>query len=218
MPPLTDPVLGQGYQPRNVYRHAVELPGELRRLAVLPLTAADPGSIGEAGRESLEPILRAELGKTRIFELVLVSPEQLQKWTGRPQWTAEEPLPPDFGDRLREAFGCDGVLFSQLTVYRPYGPLAVGWNLKLVDARQPRIWWSADEVFDAGDPPVANSARRYYHRHVLEKSALAESRSILESPRRFAQYTVDALLATLPLRALSAKVSPAPADNPKRIE
>jgi hypothetical protein len=198
--PLSDTVLGPGYQPGNFFRADAVFPDNLRRVAVLPLTARAKDINAEAGIESLQPVLWGELAKTRLFELVLITPDQLRNWTGRPQITAEEKLPERFFEQVRASAGCDAVLFTQLSQYRPYHPLAVGWNMKLVSCVGLKTWWSLDEVFDAGETLVVNGARRYYQHHLLHSKSLADSQSILTSPRWFAQYTLSASLATLPGR------------------
>ena len=184
----------------NVYRVNARLPAQIRRVAVLPLVAdfADPDA--SAGQADLEPILHSELQKRRTFELTFVSAERLQHSTGQRYWTAEEPLPADFFQRLRHELGCDAVLFCRLTRYRAYVPLEIGWNLKLVDSEEPRIRWSVDETFDAGEPQVASSACKYSSLYFAEGRLLAQAGSILLSPRRFGQYSLDAMLATLPTR------------------
>jgi hypothetical protein len=181
----------------NVY-HAAALPATLRRVAVLPLTTDSADLITEEGRDTLQPVLFTELKKTRAFELVFVSPSQLRAVTGRAQWNAGETLPLDFFSRLHEAFGCDAVIFCRLGQYRAYPPLAVGWDLKLVDGNQQHVVWAIDEVFDAGDPSVETAARSYYERGIHTDDPLADPSSILLSPRRFGQYTASAALSTLP--------------------
>lgn len=196
-PRLSDMVIGPSYQPSNIYMAGPVLPESIRRVAVLPLAAAAGDSASEFGRQTLEPVLQLELGKARLFERVPVTSEQLRQWTGRGEWSAQEALPLDLLQRIRTATGCDAVLFCQLTQYRPYKPLAIGWNMKLVEVRQPRIWWSVDEVFDAGHPAVVNGARRYYQSQARQTGPLADSYAILDSPRLFAQYTLAELLQTL---------------------
>ena len=197
---LSDPVLGPGFEPANVYRREPFLPKNLRRVAVLPLTVGRDEAQLTAGREALEPVLWAELNKIMRFELQPVTPAQLLHWTGRPAWSTQDRLPRGFFDKLKEESGCDAVLFAQLNNYRAYAPLAVGWNLKLVDGQPSPILWSVDETFDAGDPQVANSARRYAQQAEQDPRPLSDSLSVLASPRRFAQYALSALLATLPDR------------------
>jgi hypothetical protein len=200
-PPLHDRVIGQSYEPENIYLYEDFLPGDLKRIALLPVTVFRQESAMDAGRETLEPVFQAEFGKARMFELVAVSREDLRRWTGRAEWRSNDALPDDFLDRLTEATGCDAVLFIELTAYQAYPPLRVGWRCKLVDAFTGHIWWAADEVFDAGNPLVINAARRYYQQQMLPTApALMDSRSILHSPRRFSQYTASALAGTLPGR------------------
>jgi hypothetical protein len=197
---LDDQVIGPSYQPSNTYARQPVLPQELRRVAVLPMTAGGEASALQTGCSMLEPFLIEELNKTKRFEVLQVSRAHLQSWTGKPAWTAEEPLPAGFFDKLKKELGCDSVLFCRLTGFRPYRPLAVGFNMKLVDGGSSPFLWSADEFFDAGRPEVVNAARRYWQQHVRDVRPLTDSMGILGSPRQFGQYAISALVATMPTR------------------
>jgi hypothetical protein len=200
LPWSPDQVTGPSYQPSNVYCAEVTLPGRLKRVAVLPLTVAIQNTEFESGRESLQPELLAELGRKKLFELVVTEPEALARWTGRTRWDGTDPLPLDFFRKVREATGCDAVLFGQLSHYHPYSPLLVGWNLKLVDCQEQKVWWSIDEVFDGSNAMVVNGARRYYLEQRSGRPAFLDSRDILNSPRLFGRYTAKAVVDTLPGR------------------
>jgi hypothetical protein len=186
--------------PSNVYRASPRLPHDVRRIAVLPVTVAEPDLTVEIGRDDLEPVVSAELRKANVFEVIVVSREQLRGLTGRTEWTAKDKLPLEFFERLRAATGCDAVMFCQLVHYRPYTPIAVGWDIKLVDSRKPQILWAIDEVFSAGDGATARAARHYCAEHIQTSGSGTDSWSILQSPRRFTQYTANAVFATLPSR------------------
>lgn len=188
------------YEPANIHRAEASLPDQIKRVALLPVTALSDEPGMDFGRESLGPILANELGRVRLFELVLVGPEELRALTGRPAWTGEEQLPLDFFEKLKDKLGVDAVLFSRLTQYRPYEPLSVGWRLKLVDADDPHLLWAVDEVFDAGTASVATAARRFARSQPGAPGTASEVDDILASPRRFGQYTAHALFATLPGR------------------
>jgi hypothetical protein len=192
--------LGPSYRPKNVHRQSATLPDSLRRIAVLPLSVPGNDATIDAGRESLEPVLRLELQKAQAFELIFVPPADLKRWTGQSNWTSMETLPREFFEQLRASFACDGVLFCHLTQYHPYTPLAIGWRLQLVDAKEPHTWWSVDEVFDSARLATANGARRYFLEHFKDGAPAADSRFIFSTPERFAQYTLNALFATLPTR------------------
>jgi hypothetical protein len=188
------------YKPSNIYCMSPALDPEFRRVAILPMTTLQPTEAFQAGVDSLQPLLHAELEKAKRFEMIVVTPEQLQNWTGQRVWRADEQLPPDFFDRLREETGCQGVLFDQLTRYQPYQPVAVGWKLTLVSNKEHQIYWAADEVFDAGDDGVANAARSYESGHVITQSPIPDPNAILSSPSRFGQFTLHELLTTMPQR------------------
>jgi hypothetical protein len=195
-----DIVTGAAYVPSNVHRETPKLPATLRRVAILPLATTLDEASDTAAREALEPLLQEELAKTGRFELVKVSSDLLLQRTGRRRWCADEKLPADFLGLLRETYACDAVFFPQVTVFRAYPPLSIGWRCKLVGVSSQGIPWAADEVFDAGQSSVVNGARRYQQSELKPGGPMDDSRSILSSPRRFGHYTASTLLATLPER------------------
>ena len=199
--PTADTVMGPSFQPRNTWRSSAALPIEVRRIALLPTTSLVDSSTVNSGRISMGIILRSELSRQQAFEWVVVTPSQLKRWSGREEWVSTAEFPSGWIQDLAKKSGCDAVLLSELSDYRPYPPFAIGWRLKLVEAREGRILWSADEVFDAGSPKVVNAARRFYRTNLVAAGALADSRSVLESPERFARYATASVLSTLPERA-----------------
>ena len=196
-------ITGPDYELNNTHKLAPKLPERLRRIAILPLTL-EPGTADpNTALESLEPVLQSELDRLNVFEVIRITPEQMRQMTGRAEWAAHDKLPKDFLATLKNETGVDGVLFCRLTRYHAYPPLAVGWSLKLVDATDAQVWWAADEMFDTADPRVVNSARRYQLDHQKYHKAnplLADSRTVLISPRRLSQYSAASLFATLPAR------------------
>lgn len=188
------------YKPSNVYLKSKFLAPDLKRVALLPITTVSSTETFIAGAQLLQPLVGAELEKVKRFELVIISPEQLRQWTGQTAWRDDEALPPDFFNRLREGCGCDAVFFTQLTRYYPYQPVAVGWKMSLVEVLGGQIVWKADELFDAGDTIVANAARYYSGQHVHIEGPAEDPAAILGSPSRFGQYSLSAILATLPER------------------
>jgi hypothetical protein len=190
------------YRPDNVYVAGSALPEQVRRVAVLPVTADENYSVLRDGCDALEPVLNAELIKTKKFETVRVTSEDLRSCTGRMAWTAEENLPAEMFKALQETYGCDAVLFSQLTVFRASPPLAIGWRMKLVDANSGQILWASDEVFDAGKHTAQTPVWPWTFPVLKQPSAeeLANDWRMENSPRLFGQYTLAQLLATLPAR------------------
>ncbi len=188
------------------------LPPHVRRVAMLPLSSTQTTQTADKGRESLEPILYGELSKKRLFEIVRITPEQLDAWTGKTNWKAEDELPANFLTKIRESSACDAILFSQMTYYQPYPPLAVGWRLLLVDSNDGQTLWSLDEIFDAGEPRVANSVRRFALENERTNAELTKQMGTkygpafsgrvfglewINSPLHFARYTANAAAETL---------------------
>ncbi|MBK7997295.1 MAG: hypothetical protein IPK15_00825 [Verrucomicrobia bacterium] len=197
--------LTPSYEPSNVFREDAALPEQIRRVALLPVTVASDDGDMAFGRGTLEPIVFAEIARVRRFEVVSVTSEELRLLTGRTAWTPEEKLPIEFFEKIRDKFGVDAVLFTQLTQYRPYEPLLIGWRMKLIDADEPHILWAVDEVFDARVPTVAAAASRHLEGNPDTGTSLSDSRSVLQSPRRFGRYTAHAVVQTMPGRAMATK-------------
>ncbi|HUZ08319.1 MAG TPA: hypothetical protein VMV89_12650 [Candidatus Paceibacterota bacterium] len=210
---------GQDAKSQNVFTASPVLPKDLKRVLVLPLVCEESRADLSGGCEMLDPILQAELVKTKRFEVIAAGSEMLRSLTGQSGWSGAEVLPTNFFDSLQRAYGCDAVLFCQLTVFHAYAPLAVGWRMKLVDATTKKIIWAADMVFDANDPAVVKSAEQFQKlqqnvhgemKSLLENlmrvadrqptSALDDQWMILNSPRCFGQYSAAKLLQTLPER------------------
>ncbi len=169
------------------------MPLWFRRVALLPVASA-----GIEPAPDCASVIEPELRKCARFEVVAVSPRQLTQWFGRGAWRADEALPAGFFKRVAAETGCDAVLFPLVTEFRAYPPLAIGWDLRLVDCADQRVWWAVDEVFDAGTPAVARSARDYAAAGM--RSGGDDGHAVLQSPRRFAQYSAAAVIGTLPVR------------------
>jgi hypothetical protein len=197
--PLTDPIVGPDHVLHNVYHNEAVLPGSLKRVAVLPLSYNDQRSTGPSAVEMLQPIFQAELTKVARFECYFVQPSQLALWTGKERWDDFDELPASFLKEVAERAGCDGVMFGRISNFRAYPPIVIGWRLRLVSNEAGQIW-AADEIFDAADQGVSNSARRYNRGRPRNNPVLEDSRSILLSPSEFGQYTLANVLGTLPMR------------------
>jgi hypothetical protein len=210
--PVDPGLTGPFHKIGNYFLINQRLPPEIRRVAMLPLTASQNGQAAGAGREGFEPILYGELTKSRVFEVMRISEDRLEQWTGKPKWSSHDELPADFLAKVREQTACDAILFSELSFYRAYPPVAVGWRLLLVKADDGQVLWSVDEIFDSGEPSVMNSARRYALQNERVSAELSKEASTrhgplfqtrvpgldwLSSPSQFAKYAANAAIDTL---------------------
>ena len=194
------PELGARFEPKNVYRAVDALPGNLQRVVLMPVTLSTPELATLDHRNQLAKILEEELRKTHRFEVIKATPEELRRGFGKDAFSAGEPLPADLLTRIQSAHSADGVIFAQLASYRPFPPVAIGWELRLVTADQGGTLWSIDETFDASQAEVARSARDYFRGHHTGASELADPQSDLRSPSRFCRYTAQTVWQTLPKR------------------
>jgi len=177
------------------------MPAGMRRVALLPMTSTLNTIEHQSGRQLLQPLMQAEIAKSGLFEVVYVPATKMEQMTGRPAWRMIDELPIDFIDQLTREYDCQGVLFSHLTVYQPYPPLSIGWRMGLVhlspESNNGSVVWEIDDVFNAGQKSVINSARRNAIKNGLSDPELDAESGLLNSPRRFGRYTAESVVATM---------------------
>lgn len=165
------------------------------RVAMLPLSNAKFPP--EALRHVAEA-LHAELSRKAIFEIVPVRGADLEAICGHRQISSVEQIPSELFDSLRERFGADGVLFTDITVFSPYRPLAIGVRAKLVDITSGAITWACDMSYDSGQPAVAETARAFQRRFSNPQRPIPDDGgSVLISPARFAKFAACAAFSSL---------------------
>lgn len=196
-PPAGDSArIGPFHAPLNVVGE-VQLPPTLRRIVLLPVAG---GTIATAESvAALNPVFLAALQKENRFEIVALTREELLHRFRTPELRSTATLPHDFMAILQREHAADGVMFIDLTVYKPYRPLVLGVRAKLaVLGDDARLVWTFDNVFSAADPAVANSARHFFldsdHRDIPADL----TPSVLQSPSRFAAFVAAQTFATLP--------------------
>jgi hypothetical protein len=158
----------------------------MRRVAVLPI---DFDQEPETIPNELDLVFHAELAKTSAFEIIPISREELRAHFGIPQLSSVQIVPGDLLARLVQDYGVDGVLFTDVTHYFPYRPIAIGVRCKLVDARTGAERWVFDHLFDSGTAPVAGAAKQFSADQESELSPIPnDGTGILDSPSQFGKY------------------------------
>lgn len=209
-PPFYDSAhRGPFYTPVN-HKGDAQMPASLRRVVLLPVAGGSVASAESA--EALNPVFLAELQKQNRFEIVTLTREECLHRFRVEEFLSTAALPTDFLARLRRDHGADAVMFVDVTVYKPYRPLALGVRAKLatLDA-DVRLVWTFDNVFSAADPAVANSARHHFLDSDRGRIPADLTPAVLQSPTRFATYVAAEMFATLPPVVL-LPVVPAKAD------
>jgi hypothetical protein len=167
----------------------------MRRVAMLPLSG---GQVTAEALRDISTAFHAELSKKALFEIVTVSGSELEAMCGRRQLSSVEQLPAQVLESLREKYGADGVLFTDITHLNAYRPISIGVRAKLVDIGSGSISWASDCVYDSGHPATAESARLFQrqfsdpHRTIPDDGG-----SVLISPARFAKYVASATFNSL---------------------
>lgn len=211
------PYIGPFYTVGNVYMHPSGLPDEIRRVAVLPLIPSRGNRDAERGIHHTQSVFTEEFSRNRRLDLVTVTPDRLQRMFGRRAFYADEPLPFDFLPRLQTETGCQAVLFAELTTFRAYPPVALGWKLHLFDLESEELIWAVDEVFDGGTAPVSNSMKRFIRQKHSTHGAAATELLVLDSPREMARFSLSEVIPTLVKKIPQVAVNPAESNNSQNV-
>ena len=203
---------GKAFVPAN-HSGDAQVPASVRRVVLLPLAGA--GVAPAASLADLDPVVAAALQQQNRFEVIAISRDTCRRLLGSEEFSSVEALPPDFMAAIRREFAADAVLFVDVTVFRAYRPLAIGFRAKLATLQDVRLVWTFDNLFSAADPAVASSARRHGQTGGLPDIPADQGLAVVQSPSRFTAYAAEAMFATLPpLPAPGAPVvvtEPAPA-------
>jgi hypothetical protein len=187
---------GPYFTPVN-FRGDYRLPADVQRVALLPIYGGTV--VGAESSVALDPVLRSALQQQNRFEVVVISRAECHRLFGAEDFSSVAALPPGFMDKLAKHFAVDAVMFTDLTVYRAYRPLSVGFRSKLASTRDVRLVWAFDEVFSADDQRMRNSVRSYYQRGD-RNAPFDATQAALQSPLRFGAVAVELMFHTLPPR------------------
>lgn len=167
----------------------------MRRVAMLPLSG---GQVTPEALRDITAAFHAELSKKALFEVVPISGSELEAMCGQRQLSSVAPLPAQVLEVLREKYGAEGVLFTDITHLHAYRPIAIGVRAKLVDVGSGAISWASDCVYDSGHPAVAENARLFQRQYSDPHRSIADDGgSVLISPSRFAKFVANATFSSL---------------------
>lgn len=167
------------------------------RVAALPIYSTTPtgGVI-----QDLDQIFWAELAKLLPLEVVAVSRADLLATIGEAQIASTAVIPPKLVQFLQKKYAVQGIVFTDMPVYRPYRPINIGVRSKLVQIAGMQILWSANGILDSAEPGIAASALQYAERN-LHGPGRVGAQLVLQSPRRYAAFVANGLYGTLPTPA-----------------
>ena len=211
------PYFGPFHKIGNVYLAPSGLPDTVRRVAVLPLIPSRGNRDAERGLRSMQAVFTEEFSRNRRVDVVTITADRLERMFGRRGFYADEPLPFDLLPRLLAETGCQALLFTELSTFRAYPPVALGWKLHLFDLETEELIWAVDEVFDGGEAAVANSLASYIRKsHASHQSAATEI-LVLNSPREMARFSIAEMIPTLMKKNPQVAANPAEHNGSQKV-
>ncbi len=169
-------------------------PPDFVRVAMLPIYTRVPtaGAVND-----LDEIFRAELAKALPLEIVQISRSEMLAVVGAEQIESTSIVPQKLIQHLQAKHAVQGVVFTDMPLYRPYRPITIGVRSKLVHIPSMDIMWSADGILDSAEPGIAASAVTYALGN-LKAPGKGAADVILQSPRRYAAFVAHGLYGTMP--------------------
>jgi hypothetical protein len=176
------------------------LPASMRRVVLLPVCGGDAAPPESA--EALDSVFATALVRQMRFEVVTISREECRRRFGVDSLLSSDALPSGFLEEISRDFGAQGVVFVDLTAYRPLRPITLGVRAKLALLDGGRLIWSFDEVFSASDPAVISGIKAFYAPGGGDRGEAPANlpEAALISPSRFGAYAAEATFTTIPPR------------------
>lgn len=98
---------------------------------------------------------------------------------------------------LVNRYGVDAVVLGTITAERPYPPIHLAVQVRMVSLLDGSTLWSADAIYDSDDARVQEDLRNYADTFQSEELTMHEWRMNLLSPQRYAAYVAHRVCATL---------------------
>jgi hypothetical protein len=163
----------------------------IRRVLAFPLHVPQ---IAGTDQRDLDNTFNTELNKHQRFEVVRISRDDLARLIGREEISSTEAFPADALAQLKQRYAADAFLFTDITSYRPYRPMAIGVRSRLLEANTLRELWAVDTTLDAAHHEVQSAATSN------GGSDGPHAGLVLQSPRAYATFVAQQTFSTLPPR------------------
>lgn len=176
------------------------LPASLLRVVLLPVSGGDAAPSESAA--ALDAVFATELVRQKRFEVVTLSREECRRRFGDDSLSSASALPAGFLDEIARDFAAQGVVFVDITAYRPLRPITLGVRAKLALTSGGRLVWSFDDLFTAEDPAVLAGIKKFYGVAGGDRGETPANlpEAALISPSRYGAYCASATFETLPPR------------------
>ena len=188
-----DTTFGKKEQTTNVHQ-AEKMPEHLRRVAILPMHL---GRYDHIEFRHIEENFSQELIKQNLFEVLVITPEEMKDHFSKERFSSAEYLPTKLLSKLHTAYAIDGVMLLDVSYFNAYQPVGLGVRAKLLDGHTGEIVWAVDQLFDSSAPSVSNAAREFYKTQSLLQYPIKNTGNVLHSPNQFSKYVANSVFSTI---------------------
>lgn len=98
---------------------------------------------------------------------------------------------------MREAFGCDALLFGRVSHFRSYPRMQIGLFLRLLDLKEGKLVWGVENIWDTTDKTIENRAKEFYEKQMRSGYEPAEWSLLMKSPKAFQKFVAFEVAGTL---------------------
>ena len=187
-------ILSPSYYPKN-FKRINTTAIVFKRVLVLPVSYDEKG---HDFLDELDLVVFQFFKRSGIAETIRIPRSLLLSKFGFESISHYQALPHDFLSSLKTEYQGDAILFTHLSSYDPYKPIAIGLNARLVSVDDMKNIWAFDESFDSGQLGVKMGAIRHQESNGGQSYPVYNGNSVLQSPHRFAKYAIYTMFRTLP--------------------
>jgi len=98
---------------------------------------------------------------------------------------------------IRDALGCDAVLFGRVSHFQPFPRMQIGLYLKLIHLRDGKLVWGVDHVWDTTDRTTELRIEEYFRHVVRSGYDPLGPELVFKSPRAFQRFVAWEVAGTL---------------------
>jgi hypothetical protein len=157
---------------------------ELRRVGLLPFQGE---GLGAEDAQGLQLSLYSELSQATPFEMVLLTPADLEEIEASEPYRRGWYKPKTIID-IAKRYSVDAVLFGTVMQRLTFPPQVLALSVDVVSAETGLVIWNGRVHLDANDPRVLRGVQLYYEHDADESAGSPPWQTGLLSPERFARF------------------------------
>lgn len=168
--------------------------GNIKKVLIAPFSY-------ESGPERIEEKVArdfaVELGKTGVFQVIKPSFVSDELVAAKRNLWERGSIDVNTLLKVKKEFGVDGIVFGEVTHYKPFMPLTLGLRIVIISALSGGTVWSVEGVYDSDHKDVVQAAKNYYKKNYRNDQSLYGWELMLISMERYTRFITNMLVTNM---------------------